>query len=66
MGPAFDNRLRPVIELLPATVNGGLAGVLALRPELLAPLMPAVAQALAAVLGAGALWRDGRTPAGAG
>ncbi|MDD3450327.1 MAG: conjugative coupling factor TraD, PFGI-1 class, partial [Gammaproteobacteria bacterium] len=57
MGPTFDNRLRPVIEFIPATVLLGLAGVLLHDPVLFFPLLPALARIAAAGLGALGLLR---------
>ncbi len=48
MGPAFDNRLRPVVEFVPAVVLVGLAGVLLHDPVLFFPLLPGLATVTAA------------------
>ncbi len=52
MGPIFDNRLRPVIEFIPATVLVGLAVVLLHDPVLFFPLLPGLAEVTAAGFGA--------------
>lgn len=57
MGPTFDNRLRPVIEFIPATVLIGLAGALLHDPVLFFPLLPGLARIAAAGLGALGLLR---------
>ncbi|WP_275096140.1 type IV conjugative transfer system coupling protein TraD [Sedimenticola hydrogenitrophicus] len=57
MGPTFDNRLRPVIEFIPATVLLGLAGVLLHDPVPFFPLLPGLARIAAAGLGALGLLR---------
>lgn len=53
MSPTFDNRLRPVIEFVPATVLIGLGVVLMYEPALFFPLMPDLVEWVAA--GSGAL-----------
>ncbi len=56
MTKPFDNRLRPAVEFLPATVLTGLASALAVQPDTIAPLTPGTATALAGVfLTAGAI-----------
>ena len=57
MGPIFDNRLRPVIEFIPATVLVGLAVVLLHDPMLFFPLLPGLAEVTAAGFGALGLLR---------
>jgi conjugative coupling factor TraD (TOL family) len=57
VGPTFDNRLRPVIEFLPATVLIGLAGVLLHDPLRFFPLLPGLARIAAVGLGALGLLR---------
>ncbi len=57
MGPIFDNRLRPVIEFIPATVLVGLAVVLLHDPVLFFPLLPGLAEVTAAGFGALGLLR---------
>ncbi len=44
MGPPFDNRLRLIIEFVPATVLMGLAVVLLHDPLLFFPLLPGLAE----------------------
>ncbi|WP_127476738.1 type IV conjugative transfer system coupling protein TraD [Sulfurivermis fontis] len=57
MARLFDNRLRPAVEFLPATVLTGLAGTLVTQPDNIAPLMPGVATATAGLFAAAAAWR---------
>lgn len=57
MAKLFDNRLRPAVEFLPATVLAGLAGALATRPASIAPLMPGIATTAAGLFAAMAAWR---------
>ena len=52
MGPIFDNRLRPVIEFIPATVLVGLAVVLLHDLVLFFPLLPGLAEVTAVGFGA--------------
>lgn len=63
MAPIFDNRLRPVIEFIPATVLIGLGGVLVHDPALFFPLLPGLSEVVAAgcgLLGLVRLWRGCR------
>jgi conjugative coupling factor TraD (TOL family) len=57
MAKLFDNRLRPAVELLPATVLTGLGGFLFLHPATIAPMMPGVASSIAGLFVAVAAWR---------
>lgn len=57
MAKLFDNRLRPAVELLPATVLTGLSGILFLQPDTIAPMMPGVATTTAGLFAAAAVWR---------
>jgi len=57
MAKLFDNRLRPAVELLPATVLTGLGGSLFLQPDTIAPMMPGVATTTAGLFAAAAAWR---------
>jgi hypothetical protein len=57
MAKLFDNRLRPAVELLPATVLTGLSGALFLQPDTLAPMMPGIATTTAGLFATAAAWR---------
>ena len=60
MSNAFDNRLRPVVEFLPAAVFITSAAHLAFNPETFFPMLPGVAIATAIaffVLGCWRLWQ---------
>ncbi len=57
VGRPFDNRLRPVVEFVPATTLTGLGLILAWQPGLIAPLMPGVAAGVAGVFVVTGLWR---------
>lgn len=57
MSDAFDNRLRPVVEFLPAAVFIIGASHLALRPSTFFPLLPSLASVTAIALFGFGCWR---------
>ncbi len=53
----FDNRLRPVVEYLPAVVLLGLSWILFYSPQIIFPLMPGLGTIFAATFALIGLWR---------
>jgi len=60
MSDAFDNRLRPVVEFLPAAVFITGAAHLALQPSVFFPMLPSVAIVTAIAFAALGCWRLGQ------
>jgi len=60
MSDAFDNRLRPVVEFLPAAVFITGAAHLALQPSVFFPMLPSVAIVTAIPFAALGCWRLGQ------
>ena len=55
--PVFDNRLRPVVEYLPAVVLLGFSWILFQSPQFIFPLLPGLGNIFAVAFALLGLWR---------